>query len=75
MVCTHGIFSNGAVERIAERDDVIEVLCTNTVPIGADKSHPKLKVISVANAFAEAIRRIHTGESVSALFQAEGINV
>nr|WP_205208076.1 MULTISPECIES: ribose-phosphate pyrophosphokinase [unclassified Arthrobacter] len=75
VVCTHGIFSNGAVERIAERDDVIEVLCTNTVPIGADKTHPKLKVISVANAFAEAIRRIHTGESVSALFQAEGINV
>ncbi|WP_028281204.1 ribose-phosphate pyrophosphokinase [Arthrobacter sp. H5] len=69
VVCTHGIFSNGSVQRIADREDVIEVLSTNTVPIGADKAHPKLTVISVANAFAEAIRRIHTGESVSALFQ------
>lgn len=73
VVCTHGIFSNGAVGRIANRADVMEVLSTDTVPIGPEKEHPKLKVISVANAFAEAIRRIHTGESVSALFQSVGV--
>ena len=42
---------------------------TNTVPIPVDKRVPKLKVISIAPALAEAIRRIHDGESVSALFE------
>lgn len=68
VACTHGIFSNGAVDRIANREDVIEVVSTDTVPIGPEKRHRKLKVISVGNAFAQAIQRIHSGESVSALF-------
>ena len=45
-----------------------EVVCTNTVPVPEHKRDPKLDVISVAPALAEAIRRIHDGESVSALF-------
>ncbi|GAA1343545.1 ribose-phosphate diphosphokinase [Arthrobacter roseus] len=68
VVCTHGIFSNGAVSRIADHKNVTEIVATNTAPIGTEKLHPKLTVISVASAFAEAIRRIHTGESVSELF-------
>jgi ribose-phosphate pyrophosphokinase len=44
-------------------------VCTNTVPIADEKRVPKLTVISVALALAEAIRRIHAGESVSALFE------
>ena len=43
-----------------------EIVCTNSVPLPAD--HPKLHVLSVAPALAEAISRIHNGESVSALF-------
>jgi len=38
------------------------------VPIPQEKRVPKLKVLSVAPALAEAVRRIHNGESVSALF-------
>jgi ribose-phosphate pyrophosphokinase len=38
------------------------------VPVPEHKRDPKLDVISIAPAMAEAIRRIHDGESVSALF-------
>jgi ribose-phosphate pyrophosphokinase len=68
IACTHGLFSDGALKRIAEQPEVTEVVCTNTVPIGQDDRAPGLHVISVAPALAEAIRRIHEGESVSALF-------
>jgi ribose-phosphate pyrophosphokinase len=68
IACTHGLFSDGALERIAAVPEVEEIVCTNTVPVPPDRSVPKLKVISVAPALAEAIRRIHEGESVSALF-------
>jgi ribose-phosphate pyrophosphokinase len=43
-------------------------VCTNTVPVPEDKRTGKLKVLSVAPMLAEAVRRIHHGESVSALF-------
>ncbi|WP_117208314.1 ribose-phosphate diphosphokinase [Allorhizocola rhizosphaerae] len=68
VACTHGLFSNGALRRIGEQDDVLEIVCTNTVPIARDEVVPKLKVLSIAPALAEAMRRIHDGESVSALF-------
>ena len=45
-------------------------MTTNTVPVPDGKRDPKLHVISLAPALAEAIRRIHEGESVSALFDA-----
>jgi ribose-phosphate pyrophosphokinase len=68
VACTHGLFADGALGRIGGRADVTEVVCTNTVPI-AERSG-KLTVLSIAPALAEAIRRIHNGESVSALFGA-----
>jgi ribose-phosphate pyrophosphokinase len=49
---------------------VLEIVCTNTVPIAKEKHVPKLKVLSVAGPLAEAMRRIHNGESVSTLFEA-----
>lgn len=69
IACTHGLFADGAVERLSAPDDVAEIVCTNTAPIPADKRTGKLTVLSVAPALAEAIRRIHNGESVSALFR------
>jgi ribose-phosphate pyrophosphokinase len=70
VACTHGLFSAGALERLAAQPDVEEIVCTNTVPLRPDRWVPKLTVLSVAPALAEAMRRIHNGESVSALFQA-----
>ena len=65
VACTHGLFANGALDKLAA-SEVTEIVCTNSVPLPAD--HPKLHVLSVAPALAEAISRIHNGESVSALF-------
>jgi ribose-phosphate pyrophosphokinase len=68
VACTHGLFSDGALARLDSQPDVLEIVCTNTVPIPKDKWTPKLRVLSIARALAEAMRRIHNGESVSALF-------
>jgi len=71
IACTHGIFSGSATRRLAAEPDVLEIVCTDTVPIAAEKRVPKLTVLSIAPALAEAMRRINTGESVSALFHSE----
>ena len=68
VACTHGLFADGALGKLAAQPDVAEVVCTNTVPMPDHKRDPKLKVLSIAPAMAEAIRRIHNGESVSSLF-------
>lgn len=69
VACTHGLFASGALERIASQEGIQEVVCTNTVPIELAERSPKLRVLSIAPALAEAMRRIHNGESVSALFE------
>lgn len=61
---THGVYVGPALERIA-RSPVKEVAATDTCP---PKEGPKLKTLTVAPLFAEAIWRIHRGESVSSLF-------
>ena len=68
VACTHGLFCDGALKRIAAWPEVQEIVCTNTVAMSESESADRLHVISVAPALAEAIRRIHEGESVSALF-------
>ncbi|HTA00886.1 MAG TPA: ribose-phosphate pyrophosphokinase, partial [Streptosporangiaceae bacterium] len=68
IACTHGLFSDGALKRIASQPLVQEIVATNTLPTA--EAGPELQVISIAGALAEAIRRIHEGESVSALFGA-----
>jgi len=69
IACTHGLFSADSLKRLSEQEDVIEIVCTNTVPVPAERATEKLRVLSIAPALAEAIRRIHNGESVSALFE------
>ncbi|MGH3879218.1 MAG: ribose-phosphate diphosphokinase [Actinophytocola sp.] len=66
VACTHGLFAAGALKRIGEQPDVLEIVSTNTVPVAEQTA--KLTVLSIAPALAEAMRRIHNGESVSALF-------
>ncbi|MFF0384068.1 ribose-phosphate diphosphokinase [Streptomyces sp. NPDC004286] len=69
IACTHGLFAAGALKRLGEQPDVLEIVCTNTVPVPEDEHSDKLRVLSIAPALAEAVRRIHDGESVSALFE------
>jgi ribose-phosphate pyrophosphokinase len=68
LVCTHGLFADDALDRLTALEGVREIVCTNTVPIPLEKRVPQLTVLSIAPALAEAMRRIHNGESVSALF-------
>jgi ribose-phosphate pyrophosphokinase len=68
VACTHGLFAGDAVERLSAEKEIEVFVCTNTVPIPLASRTPKLTVLSVAPALAEAMRRIHNGESVSALF-------
>ncbi|MEU4424046.1 ribose-phosphate pyrophosphokinase [Actinoplanes sp. NPDC024001] len=68
VACTHGLFTNDAVQRLSAEKEIEEIVCTNTVPIPLHNRTDKLTILSVAPALAEAMRRIHNGESVSALF-------
>jgi ribose-phosphate pyrophosphokinase len=70
IACTHGLFCDGALKRISAWPEVMQIVCTNTVALAESERDEKLHVISIAPALAEAIRRIHEGESVSALFDA-----
>lgn len=66
VACTHGLFTGKAVERLRDHPAIDEVVTTDTVP--APDDWPELRVRSVAPLFAQAIARIHAGESVSSLF-------
>jgi ribose-phosphate pyrophosphokinase len=67
VVCTHGLFTGKAVERLRNHPWVTEVVTTDTVP--APEGWPELRTISVAGLLAEAISRINHGRSVSSLFE------
>ncbi|MGC3954490.1 MAG: ribose-phosphate pyrophosphokinase [Propionicimonas sp.] len=69
VACTHGLFTGPAVERLNARDDIREIVTTNTVPAPAGLE--RLTVCSVAPLFARAIQRIDSGESISSLLSSE----
>ncbi len=64
-VCTHPVLSGGAYETI-ENSVLEEIVVTDTIPL--KKKSKKIKVLSVSDLFAKAIRKIHDHESVSSLF-------
>ena len=66
--CTHPILSGPAIERI-EQSPIKELVVLDTLPLAPEKQLSKISVLSVADVFAEAIWRIHNGESVSTLFR------
>ena len=63
----HPVFCGPAVERLTSTA-FNSVVVTNTVEIPESKRFPALTTLSTAPLFAEAIRRIHTGESMGELF-------
>ena len=72
--CTHAVFSGPAIERIAT-SALDEVVITNTIPLSdVAKACPKIRQLSVAFLFAETIRRISDGESVTSLFAEQNSN-
>jgi ribose-phosphate pyrophosphokinase len=68
VACTHGLFTGKAIERLGAQPDIVEIVTTDTVPVPPGKRLPNMTILSIAPLLAEAIRRIHVGESVSVLF-------
>ncbi len=66
--CTHPVFSGPAIERI-KSSPVKEVVVSDTIPVPSKKKLEKITVLSTASLLGEAIRRIHTGQSMGAMFK------
>jgi ribose-phosphate pyrophosphokinase len=68
VICTHGVFTRGGLERLADVPQIREIVTTDTVYIPPEKRHPKLKILSVAPIFADAIRHNLYHQSLNDLF-------
>jgi ribose-phosphate pyrophosphokinase len=64
----HGVFSGPAIERLGE-SPLEEIVITDTLPQPPEKRLDKIHTLTVAPLLGEAINRIHTGQSVGALFE------
>lgn len=64
---THAVLSGPAIERI-EKSAIEELVLLNTIPIPEEKKINKMKILSVAPLFAEAMTRVFTNDSISKLF-------
>jgi ribose-phosphate pyrophosphokinase len=67
---SHGVLSDPATDRIRD-SSLLEVVLTDSVPLPPAKRLAKITTLSVAPLIGEAIKRIHRGESVGALFSSE----
>jgi ribose-phosphate pyrophosphokinase len=66
--CSHPVLSGPAVERIL-KSELKSLVVTNSIPLRAEAlACEKIKVLSVSELLADAIRRIHNEDSVSSLF-------
>ncbi len=66
--CTHPVFCGPAIQRIAS-SPVKEVVVTDSLPVTGEKKIDKITVLSIAPLLGEAIHRIHTGQSIGAMFE------
>lgn len=67
-IVTHGIFSGSAIEKL-NNSKLSKIVCTNTIPLeGKLAACSKLELLDISPTLAEAIKRLHNGESVSYLF-------
>ncbi|MDZ7294932.1 MAG: ribose-phosphate pyrophosphokinase [candidate division KSB1 bacterium] len=66
-LCTHAVLSGSAIDNI-RASELSFLVVTDTIALPPEKRIDKLRVISVADVFAEGIERIHKGDSISKLF-------
>ena len=64
---THGVLVGPAIERI-EKSPIKELIITNTIPLEEEKKIKKIKVLSIAPLFAEAIKRLNEAKPLGDLF-------
>ena len=65
--CTHGVLSGPAIERI-DNSAISELIVLDTIQLPEEKRIDKIKVLSVAPLFGDAIKKIFSNESISVLF-------
>lgn len=68
--CTHGVLSADAVKRI-EASPIKELVITNTIPLPDEKKSDKIKVLTIAPLFAEAIKRLNEARPLGELYVLE----
>ena len=71
MAATHGVLCGPAIENL-QASPVTSLVVTDSIPLSAQQRVPQIKVLSVAPLLAEALKRIHHDQSVSALFDPVG---
>lgn len=64
-ICTHAILSGNAYEKL-DNSQLEELIVTNSIPLKND--HPKIKVLSCAELFADVMKKVHSNESISSRF-------
>ena len=67
-VATHALLSGPAIERI-KKSAIGKIIVTDTLSIPDEKKLDNMEIVTVANVFGEAIKRVFEGKSVSALFE------
>ena len=67
-IATHPVLSGKAIDRL-EQSPIEKVIVSDTILMPENKLFDKLEIISIAEIFAETIKRINSGESVSSLFK------
>ena len=67
-IATHALLSVPAIDRI-NKSNIGKLVVTDTVFIEDEKKLGNMEIVTVANVFGEAIRRVYEGKSVSALFE------
>ncbi len=68
VICTHGLFLHGALDRLVDVPQICEIVTTDTVPQRSSRDYPKLVVLSTGPVFAGAIRQNYYRQSIGELF-------
>ncbi len=67
-IATHPVLSGPAIDRLSN-SKITKVIVCDTIEVSKDKIFDKLEIMSVANVFGEAMKRIIDGTSLSSMFQ------
>jgi ribose-phosphate pyrophosphokinase len=71
VAATHGVLCGPAIQNI-QSAPITSLVITNSIPLRPDQAIPQIEVLTVAPLLAEAIKRIHHDQSVSAMFGTSG---
>lgn len=66
--CTHAVLSGPAIERL-QKSPLSEIIVLDTIELPEEKRIDKIKIVSIADIFAEAIERVYTDLPVSKLYE------